>query len=1093
MRLTSLQLPTEALRLDDLSPGLNVAYAPTSEKRRLLPAAVRNALFENTDEGLAARIGIQSAWGGFQLESAEDGHDFHATDSGGAERGGWLRQQLAEAISAATFAAIYTPRLGDPLALDAAMREVCGDEFARTQRERIEALLRELDDTRPWQNRAEVMELRAHQTNLEAQLAQVRDEAQASSGDQQRKAELQTRIESCRSRLDRLQSRIDALTRRIDAQQHLAWTSDRRQQLQPKLDRVSRRVNKVEAMLEELRQQGESLRQRIVVDRREPATAMDAGPYDQLLGVLNHETRRLESHVAQLVSQPASEGPWSAAVEQLVPRLQLLNEKLDLLCTRIHERRVWLSEHSQHSEKLDREYAEIHANRQALEVRLQQLVACRADLLRRIEQASPLPATSPELARLVRRQQKLKSRAARGRQLLGRLEAHLAKRDTTQAIRQEESGARARLTAELAAVQQRLQELDHAERRHTGALLEKLKGFVRERPTPHVLTEASRILHQLSEGEFVGIRPGNSGRDTIVEQPRGKTITCDVLSRAERVQVHLALCLAAAADAARHGAPFPLILNDATRYFPPARLRTVIELLRSYCRASGQVLLLTSQQHVATLCRSLGAASYWLARPAAPARTPSLNIHQPEAADEGSPEPALHLPEVQEQNWDCEEFPGELSDRLRLHQERLSRTRAAELSAEADPLVYPRELTPTSPAAPEPTLPRRRAAPFHHEEEQDLDAYPVEKLRVTGHYLELCDRITESPFLTRRTSRMLEAAGLFTVANFLHAEPARLIERLAGSSLGIAELRQWQAQARLMCGVRRLRGYDARILVACGITTPEQLADIRPDELYAMVEAFVATPEGSRIVRSGNEQEIKRITRWIRGVQHAKRSRGSTHEPKPRRATKVGAQDTPRERRRAVPDTLPVAHPQDRRPAKSAPNSDADQSARSERPRRKSRASATPAAQVIPLKFHLEPSHHVEAAPAIGPSMAKRLQAVGVVTVGQLLACDGAAVAKRLKQRRVTAETVAEWQLLASLVCRVPELRGHDAQILVACGVENPERLAELSPADLFQQVLPFVRSKAGKRVLRSGAEPTLEEVGDWIRWARQARKLDAA
>ena len=99
----------------------------------------------------------------------------------------------------------------------------------------------------------------------------------------------------------------------------------------------------------------------------------------------------------------------------------------------------------------------------------------------------------------------------------------------------------------------------------------------------------------------------------------------------------------------------------------------------------------------------------------------------------------------------------------------------------------------------------------------------------------------------------------------------------------------------------------------------------------------------------------------------------------------------------------------------------------------------------------------------------------------------------RRNQGVTSAESIRQWQDQARLVCRVPELRGHDAQVLVACGLRDPESIAQLSPQALFAIVGPFVATKDGQRLLRSAKSPDLAEVTDWITWAQQARALKAA
>ena len=102
-------------------------------------------------------------------------------------------------------------------------------------------------------------------------------------------------------------------------------------------------------------------------------------------------------------------------------------------------------------------------------------------------------------------------------------------------------------------------------------------------------------------------------------------------------------------------------------------------------------------------------------------------------------------------------------------------------------------------------------------------------------------------------------------------------------------------------------------------------------------------------------------------------------------------------------------------------------------------------------------------------------------------------MAAALEQRSVTADTLREWQHQADLMCQVPELRGHDAQILVACGLTTANAICELTPAQLLSLVEPFATSKSGQRLIRSAKTPDLEEVTQWIDCARFAVMQRAA
>ena len=93
----------------------------------------------------------------------------------------------------------------------------------------------------------------------------------------------------------------------------------------------------------------------------------------------------------------------------------------------------------------------------------------------------------------------------------------------------------------------------------------------------------------------------------------------------------------------------------------------------------------------------------------------------------------------------------------------------------------------------------------------------------------------------------------------------------------------------------------------------------------------------------------------------------------------------------------------------------------------------------------------------------------------------------------MTPQVIQQWQHQSRMLCQIPELRGHDAQILVACGITTPEGLAGQNPQNLLAVVEPFSNSKAGERILRNGRKPDLAEVTEWVQWAANARAFKAA
>jgi len=146
-----------------------------------------------------------------------------------------------------------------------------------------------------------------------------------------------------------------------------------------------------------------------------------------------------------------------------------------------------------------------------------------------------------------------------------------------------------------------------------------------------------------------------------------------------------------------------------------------------------------------------------------------------------------------------------------------------------------------------------------------------------------------------------------------------------------------------------------------------------------------------------------------------------------------------------------------------------------------------------PLKFYLNWEDPVVDAPSIGNKTAKRLGGVGIKTVAQLVSADAETVAPKLKAKHITPKLFAQWQAQAVLAYRIPMLRGHDAQLLTACGLETPEDVAQASAKELLDEVTEFAETADGQRIIRSSDPPDLAEVTNWIRWARQARQSQAA
>jgi hypothetical protein len=132
--------------------------------------------------------------------------------------------------------------------------------------------------------------------------------------------------------------------------------------------------------------------------------------------------------------------------------------------------------------------------------------------------------------------------------------------------------------------------------------------------------------------------------------------------------------------------------------------------------------------------------------------------------------------------------------------------------------------------------------------------------------------------------------------------------------------------------------------------------------------------------------------------------------------------------------------------------------------------------------------HDVGEALAAGAKTVKRLRALGVSTVRDLLKADPAALAVQLNFRSLTAQTVGDWQDQTLLMCAIPGLRPAHGQLLVGAGYRSAQAIADAEADKLCADVLAYAATPAGQRALRSGDVPDMERVKGWLEAARGMR-----
>ena len=280
---------------------------------------------------------------------------------------------------------------------------------------------------------------------------------------------------------------------------------------------------------------------------------------------------------------------------------------------------------------------------------------------------------------------------------------------------------------------------------------------------------------------------------------------------------------------------------------------------------------------------------------------------------------------------------------------------------------------------------------------------------------------------------------------------------------------------------------DASLLTAVGVLSAEELSELDADELATRVAELLSSERGSRYRQRGYASSRQQASGWIRRANRgAKRWRSSSawkswQRHRGERRQRLDANRSSSRTSRTSRQTLRVR------------SAEGDRNGKTKRTQKTTKRSTSKNGAARKWRFYLETTSGVVDAPSIGPKTAERVNRAGVRTVAELLAADAEALAVSIDNPRITAETIVAWQHQAGLVCRIPQLRGHDAQVLVACGFTTPEEIAAMKPAELLEFVEPFCASSEGEKVLRGNKKPDLAEVTDWITWAQHCRMLGAA
>ncbi|HEX6987741.1 MAG TPA: DUF4332 domain-containing protein [Planctomycetaceae bacterium] len=131
--------------------------------------------------------------------------------------------------------------------------------------------------------------------------------------------------------------------------------------------------------------------------------------------------------------------------------------------------------------------------------------------------------------------------------------------------------------------------------------------------------------------------------------------------------------------------------------------------------------------------------------------------------------------------------------------------------------------------------------------------------------------VAAAPSIGAKLAGRLEAAGVATVGDLLRTDAEQLSAALHPHATA-ADVATWQDEARLCCGVASLSPAEAQLLVACGVTGPDDLAALSPIELWELVVPVAESPDGRRLLRGGPAPDLDAVTRWIDAAKRPRKA-----------------------------------------------------------------------------------------------------------------------------------------------------------------------------------------------------------------------------
>ena len=633
----------------------------------------------------------------------------------------------------------------------------------------------------------------------------------------------------------------------------------------------------------------------------------------------------------------------------------------------------------------------------------------------------------------------------------------------------------------------------------------------------YLLTDASRFLRLLTSDRLHQVWI-DAGQQVSVSNNSNNSIAASTLAVADQALVRLSLSLAAIEQLALRGVRLPILIEDTENLTANIQL---IPTVASFCRNGHQVILLTGNPRLIEEGRKFQGTIFEL---------PDTNITSPNwyPDPQSTPMPRHDFPASPapptshyRTNYSTPVTPdigNSFMTDMHPHQVDHSTTAWQPTPATYRPSPA-RSLTPVTPPAARPTQ-RPIQRPTTTRRESTFEPTPVVSAPRTA-----CTRKTmlqdidlvESIYLTP-----IESLGIRTVGQLLDMDLDQQSADLSRRGFNLDQIDRWQAQAWLMICLPELSSSESRVLVGSGVDQPELILQLGEADILERIRRYLESTAGRHSNTTYSQFSSQRIRGWSNRLRNDNgwrtftRSRSRNRGSSSRSARTSSSSSRSNNRvvrnsgtRQSVTPQIDLS-PNNNLPARQITRTRTSRNpaeSRSIAPRTSNHVSATETRTKTVrnkttktgkqtqsrYRFYLNMSDDIEAAPSIGPKAAEKFYAIGIHTVSDFVNSDATDMAAQLENRRMSAKTLTIWQKQSRLMCAVPNLRGHDVQILVACDICEANELANMDPHALLDIVLPFVKTKEGVRILRNGKKPDLEEVTEWIDAANNVRSLKAA